>query len=47
MTTDILTYVIIGIGAFWGVATLIGLREEENDIKEMCESARKATEGKK
>lgn len=42
-----LAYVIIGIGALWGIVTLIGLREEENYIKELCESARKATKGKK
>ena len=42
-----LIYIIIGIGALWGILTLIGLHEEENYIKELCESARKATEGKK
>jgi hypothetical protein len=42
-----LTYVIIGIGALWGILTLIGLHEEEKDIKELCESARNATKGKK
>ena len=40
-------YIIIAIGALWGILTLIGLHEEENYIKELCESARKATEGKK
>lgn len=42
-----LTYVIIGIGVLWGILTLIGLHEEEKDIKELCESARNATKGKK
>ncbi len=42
-----LAYVLIGIGALWGILTLVGLREEENYIKELCESARKATENKK
>lgn len=42
-----LAYVLIGIGALWGILTLISLREEENYIKELCESARKATENKK
>jgi len=40
-----LIYVIVGIGAFWGILTLVGLREEENYIKELRESARKATKG--
>jgi uncharacterized membrane protein YuzA (DUF378 family) len=42
-----LAYVLIGIGTLWGILTLAGLREEENYIKELCESARKATENKK
>ena len=42
-----LAYVLIGIGALWGILTLAGLSEEENYIKELCESARKATENKK
>ncbi len=36
-------YVITAIGALWGVLTLIGLREEEKEIKELLESARNAT----
>ena len=39
-----LTYVIIAIGALWGTLTLISLHQEEKDIQEMVESARKATE---
>ena len=39
-------YVIIAIGALWGVLTLISLRQEEKDIQEMVESARKATQDK-
>ena len=41
-----ITYVIIAIGALWGVLTLISLRQEEKDIQEMFESARKATQDK-
>ena len=39
-------YVIIAIGALSGVLTLISLRQEEKDIQEMVESARKATQDK-
>jgi hypothetical protein len=39
-----LPYVIIAIGALWGILTLISLRQEEKDIQEMVESARKATQ---
>jgi hypothetical protein len=38
-----LIYVITAIGALWGALTLIGLREEEKEIKELLDSARKAT----
>jgi hypothetical protein len=41
-----LTYLIIAIGTLWGILTLISLRQEEKDIQEMIESARKATEDK-
>ena len=41
-----LTYVIIAIGALWGVLTFISLRQEEKNIQEMVESARKATQDK-
>jgi uncharacterized membrane protein YuzA (DUF378 family) len=37
-----LTYIIIAIGALWGIITLISLHEEEKDIQEMVESARNA-----
>jgi len=33
-------YIIIAIGALWGIFTLVGLREEEKDIQEMIDSAR-------
>ena len=39
-----LAYVIIAIGALWGILTFINLRLEDNDIQEMIESARKANE---
>lgn len=38
-----LPYVIVAIGTLWGLLTLIGLREEEKEIKELLDSARKAT----
>lgn len=38
-----LVFVIIAIGALWGIFTLISLDEEEKYIQELCESARKAT----
>lgn len=41
-----LVYVIIAIGALWGILTLVSLDEEEKYIQELCESARKATETK-
>ena len=34
-------YIIIAIGTLWGIFTLIGIREEDKDIKQMVESARK------
>ena len=42
-----ITYVIVAIGALWGVLTLIGFHEEDKDIQQMIESARKATENKR
>jgi hypothetical protein len=33
-------YIIIAIGALWGIFTLIGIREEDKDIQEMIDSAR-------
>jgi hypothetical protein len=37
-------YAIIALGAIWGVLTLIGFHEEDKDIQEMIQSARKATQ---
>ena len=39
-----LIYVIVAIGALWGILTLINIRLEDKEIQEMVESARKATE---
>ena len=39
-----LVYVIIAIGALWGILTLVSLDEEDKYIQELCESARRATE---
>jgi hypothetical protein len=36
-------YVVIAIGALWGILTLIGIREEDKEIQEMINSARNAT----
>jgi uncharacterized membrane protein YuzA (DUF378 family) len=36
-------YIIITIGALWGIATFFSLREENKEIQEMIESAREAT----
>jgi hypothetical protein len=33
-------YIIIAIGALWGIFTLIGIREEDKEIQEMIQSAR-------
>ena len=33
-------YVIIAIGALWGISIFIGIREEDKDIKQMFKSAR-------
>ena len=41
-----IAYVIIAIGSLWGILTFIGFHEEDKEIKEMIESARKATEKK-
>ena len=42
-----LIYVIIAIGALWGIFTFIAIREEDKEIQEMIQSARKATEDKR
>jgi hypothetical protein len=39
-----LPYVIIAIGSLWGIITLVALREEEKEIKELIDSARKANQ---
>jgi uncharacterized membrane protein YuzA (DUF378 family) len=39
-----LLYVIIAIGALWGILTFASLREEEKEIKELIDSARKANQ---
>ena len=39
-----LIYVIIAIGSLWGIITLVALREEEKEIKELIDSARKANQ---
>jgi hypothetical protein len=33
---------MIAIGSLWGILTLVALREEEKEIKQMIASARKA-----
>lgn len=38
-----LPYVLVSIGALWGVLTLYSFRVEDEYIKELVESARKAT----
>lgn len=37
-------YVIIFFGVLWGLITLFSFREEDKYIKELCKSARKATQ---
>jgi hypothetical protein len=39
-----LLYVIIAIGSLWGILTFASLREEEKEIKELIDSARKANQ---
>lgn len=41
--SDIIFYIFIAIGTLWGVLTFFALAQEEKDIKEMVQSARKAT----
>lgn len=36
-------YIMIAIGALWGALTLIGIREDDKHVRELVESARKAT----
>ena len=37
-----LIYLIIALGALWGIFTFISIREEDKEIQEMVESARNA-----
>lgn len=39
-----LLYVIIFIGALWGILTFVSINEEDKEIKEMVKSARRATQ---
>lgn len=39
-----LPYIMIAIGSLWGILTLVALREEEKEIKELIDSARKANQ---
>ena len=39
-------YILVAIGALWGILTLVALRQEEKEIQELLEAARKATEDK-
>ena len=43
MNFEILSYVVISIGALWGLLTFFALAQEEKEIKQMVESERKAT----
>jgi len=42
-----IAYVIIAIGTLWGIFTFISIREEDKEIQEMVDSARKATKDKR
>lgn len=37
-----LLYVIIFIGALWGILTFVSINQKDKEIKEMVQSARKA-----
>lgn len=39
----IFAYIIIAIGALWGLLTFFALAQEEKEIKKMIQSARNAT----
>lgn len=43
MNIEIIVYVFIAIGTLWGLLTFFALAQEEKEIKQMVESARKAT----
>lgn len=36
-------YIVIAIGALWGLLTFFALSQEEKEIKEMIQSARSVT----
>ena len=38
-----LLYVIISIAALWGILTFVSINEEDKEIKEMVQSARRVT----
>ena len=46
MNIEIATYVLISIGALWGILTLVSLREEEKYIQELCQAAEQAANKK-
>lgn len=46
MNFQIMSYVIIAIGALWGLLTLLSLREEEKYIQELCQAAEQAANKK-
>jgi len=39
-----LIYIMTAIGALWGILTFVALREEEKEIQELIDSARKANQ---
>lgn len=43
---EIAAYVLIAIGAVWGILTLISLRIEEQYIQELVQAAQQATNKK-
>lgn len=46
MDIQIAAYVLIAIGALWGVLTLVSLREEEKYIQELFQAAEQANRKK-
>jgi hypothetical protein len=43
----IMFYVLISFAALWGILTLVSLHQEEKEIQELIDSARKATQEQK
>ena len=39
----IMSYIFIALGALWGILTFFALAQEEKEIKQMVQSARKVT----